>query len=90
MTKTELIDNMSKGANISKAAAGQALAAAIESIKKTVKRGNKVVIIGFGTFSLAKRKARKGRNPNTGAVLKIAASRTVRFSAGKALKDAVS
>ncbi|MBZ0157030.1 MAG: HU family DNA-binding protein [Alphaproteobacteria bacterium] len=89
MTKTELIDKMSKEANISKAAAGKALESLIDGVKKTLKKGNKVTLVGFGTFSVSKRKARKGRNPRTGEVIKIKASKAPKFTAGKAFKDAV-
>ena len=63
MTKTEIIDKMAKDANISKAAAGKALDSFIDGIMKTLKKGNKVTLVGFGTFSVGKRAARKGRNP---------------------------
>lgn len=89
MTKTELIDKMAKDANISKAAANKALDSFIDGIKKTLKKGNKVTLVGFGTFSVGKRAARKGRNPQTGAVIKIKASKTPKFKAGKAFKDAI-
>ncbi|MFO0752061.1 MAG: HU family DNA-binding protein [Thermodesulfovibrionales bacterium] len=89
MTKTELIDKMSKEASISKAAAGKALDSLIDGVKKTLKKGNKVTLVGFGTFSISKRKARKGRNPRTGEAIKIKASKAPKFTAGKALKDAV-
>ncbi len=89
MTKTELIDRMSQDADISKAAAGKALDSFIEGVKKSLKKGNKVTLVGFGTFSTAKRKARKGRNPRTGEVISIKASKNPKFSAGKAFKDAI-
>jgi len=89
MTKGELIEFISKEASISKTDANNALNAVISGITKTVKKGNKVTLIGFGTFSLSKRAARTGRNPRTGEHLKIKASRSVRFSAGKALKSAL-
>ncbi len=89
MTKTELIDKMAKDANISKAAANKALDSFIDGIKKTLKKGNKVTLIGFGTFSVGKRAARKGRNPQTGETIKIKASKTPKFKAGKAFKDAI-
>ena len=89
MTKAELIDKMAGAADISKAAAGKAVDAAVEAITKAVKKGDKVALIGFGTFSLSKRKARTGRNPQTGATLKIPARKAPKFTAGKAFKDAV-
>ncbi|MFA5098588.1 MAG: HU family DNA-binding protein [Candidatus Margulisiibacteriota bacterium] len=89
MTKAELVEKMAKDADISKAAAGKALDSLIDAIVKTVKKGNKVALVGFGTFAVSKRKARTGRNPQTGATIKIAARKVPRFSAGKAFKDAV-
>lgn len=89
MTKAELIEKMAKDANVAKAAAAKALDSFIESVGKTLKKGNKITLVGFGTFSVGKRAARKGRNPQTGDVIKIKASKTVRFKAGKALKDTI-
>jgi DNA-binding protein HU-beta len=89
MTKSDIIDKMAKDANISKAAAGKSLDSFIESLKKTLKKGNKVTLVGFGTFSVGKRAARKGRNPRTGETIKIKASKTPRFKAGKAFKNAI-
>jgi DNA-binding protein HU-beta len=89
MTKAELIEKMAKDADISKASAGKSLDSFIDAVKKTLKKGNKVALVGFGTFSIVKRAARQGRNPQTGAVLKIKASKAPKFSAGKSLKDAV-
>ncbi len=89
MTKSELIDKMADSADISKVAAGKALAALMDGIKASLKKGNKVSLVGFGTFSITKRKARKGRNPKTGEAIKIAAAKVPRFTAGKGLKDAV-
>ena len=89
MTKAELVEKMAKDADISKAAAGKALDSMIDAIIKTVKKGNKVTLVGFGTFSVSKRKARTGRNPQTGATIKIAARKVPKFSAGKTFKDAV-
>jgi len=89
MTKAELVAKMAKDADISKAAAGKALDSMIDGVKKTLKKGNKVSLVGFGTFSISKRKARTGRNPQTGATIKIAARKVPKFSAGKAFKDAV-
>jgi DNA-binding protein HU-beta len=89
MTKAELIDKMSNDASISKAAAGEALNSLVDGLKKTLKKGNKVTLVGFGTFSVSKRKARKGRNPRTGEAIKIKASKAPKFTAGKAFKDAI-
>jgi DNA-binding protein HU-beta len=89
MTKAELVEKMAKDADISKAAAGKALDSMIDGVKKTLKKGNKVSLVGFGTFSISKRKARTGRNPQTGATIKIAARKVPKFSAGKAFKDTV-
>lgn len=89
MTKAELIDKMAAAGDISKAAAGKALDGAVEAITKAVKKGDKVTLVGFGTFSQSKRKARKGRNPRTGETIKIAAAKLPKFTAGKAFKDAV-
>lgn len=89
MTKVELIDKVASGAGVSKAVAGKVLDTIIESVKNTLKKGNKVTLVGFGTFSIAKRKARKGHNPQTGEAIKIAARKVPKFTAGKTLKDAV-
>ena len=89
MNKAELIEAISKSADISKAAATKAVDATIQTITKAVKKGDKVALVGFGTFSMTKRKARTGRNPRTGATLKIAAKKLPKFSAGKAFKDAL-
>ena len=89
MTKTELIDKVAAGAGITKADAGKALDTVISSITSTIKKGQKVTLVVFGTFSVTKRAARQGRNPRTGAVLKIAARKVPKFSAGKTLKEAV-
>ena len=89
MTKAELIEKMAADADISKAAAGNALNSFMEGIKKTLKKGDTVILVGFGTFSVGKRAARKGRNPRTGETIKIKASKTPKFKAGKAFKDAI-
>lgn len=89
MTKAEIIDKMAKDVDISKAAAGKALDSFIDGIVKTLKKGNTVTLVGFGTFSVAKRAARKGRNPRTGETIKIKASKAPKFKAGKAFKDAI-
>ena len=89
VNKTELIDHIAKQADISKAAAGRALDSIISAVKSTLKKGNSVTLVGFGTFSVGKRAARSGRNPRTGATIKIKAAKVPKFRAGKALKDAV-
>ena len=89
MTKTELIDKIASGAGPSKADATRAFDSTLDAVKAALKKGQKVTIVGFGTFSVTKRKARKGRNPRTGQVINIPAAKTPKFTAGKALKDAV-
>jgi DNA-binding protein HU-beta len=89
MNKGELIDKIAKDANISKVQAGAALNSAIEGVTVSLKKGGKVTLVGFGTFSVSSRKARTGRNPQTGAPLKIAAKKVTKFSAGAELKKAV-
>ena len=89
MNKSELINAIAASADISKAAAGRALDATTDAITGALKKGDTVTLIGFGTFKVSKRAARTGRNPRTGAELKIAARKAPAFSAGKALKDAV-
>ncbi|MDG2070968.1 MAG: HU family DNA-binding protein [Pseudomonadales bacterium] len=89
MNKQELIENISASADITKAAAGRALDSVIESITGSLKQGDSVVLVGFGTFSVRDRAARMGRNPQTGAEIQIAAAKVPAFKAGKALKDAV-
>lgn len=89
MNKTELIDAIAKEADITKAAAGKALDAATAAITQSLKKGENVTLIGFGTFKVSKRAARTGRNPQTGKEIKIAARKAPGFTAGKALKDAV-
>ena len=89
MNKSELIDQIAKSADISKAAAGRALDASMSAIKASLKKGQMVTLVGFGTFYVGKRAARVGRNPRTGAAIKIKAAKTPKFRAGKALKDAL-
>jgi len=89
VNKSELIDQIAEQAEISKAAAGRALDAAIGSIKKALKKGGTVPLVGFGTFYVGKRAARTGRNPRTGANIKIKSAKVPKFRAGKGLKDAV-
>jgi DNA-binding protein HU-beta len=87
MNKGQLIDAVSKNLSWSKANSDKAVNTVLDIIKKNTKKG--VNIIGFGSFSVSKRKARKGRNPQTGETIKIKASKVVRFKAGKAFKDAI-
>jgi nucleoid DNA-binding protein len=89
MNKSELVEAVASQAGLTKADADRALNAVTESIKKALKKGNVVSLVGFGTFKVSKRSARTGRNPQTGAALKIPARKVPRFTAGKALKDAV-
>lgn len=89
MNKSELIDLIAKKADISKAAAGRALDATIESVKGSLKKGGMVTLVGFGTFYVGKRAARSGRNPRTGVNIRIKAAKVPKFRAGKALKDAL-
>lgn len=89
MTKAELVDKIAKDACVTKRAAETALASVTSGIRDSLKKGKKVTLVGFGTFSVARRAARNGRNPQTGDIIKIKAAKTPRFRAGKALKDAV-
>lgn len=89
MNKADLIEVIANKADLSKVAAAAVLDATLEAITKSLKKGDPVTLVGFGTFLVSKRAARKGRNPRTGAEIKIAASKNPRFKAGKALKDAV-
>lgn len=89
MNKTELIAAIAEQAEISKKDAEKALAAFTGVVTNELKKGGKVQLVGFGTFEISERKAREGRNPQTGHVMRIAASKAPKFKAGKALKDAV-
>ncbi|MEZ5544500.1 MAG: HU family DNA-binding protein [Lysobacteraceae bacterium] len=89
MNKADLIGSVADAAELSKADAGRAIDAVIEVIKKALKKGDSVSLVGFGTFEVRKRAARTGRNPRTGENIKIKASKNPSFKAGKALKDAV-
>jgi len=89
MTKAELIAVMAGGAGISKTAASKALDAYVGAVTKELKKGGKLGLVGFGTFSVTKRKAREGRNPQTGKAIKIPAKKVVKFKAGKGLADKV-
>ena len=89
MNKADLIELMAKEADISKAAAGRALDAFEQGVSAALVQGNSVTLVGFGTFSVSERAERAGRNPKTGEPLTIAAAKTPKFRAGKALKDAL-
>jgi DNA-binding protein HU-beta len=89
MNKTDLIDFMAKHADISKAAAGRALEGMVSAVRGSLRKNQMVTLVGFGTFYVGKRAARSGRNPRTGAAIKIKAAKVPKFRAGKALKDAL-
>jgi DNA-binding protein HU-beta len=89
MNKQELVDAIAAECDLSKVAAQRALDSAINTIVKAVKAGDTVQLVGFGSFAAGTRAERTGRNPRTGEEIKIAAAKTVKFSAGKAFKDAV-
>jgi DNA-binding protein HU-beta len=89
MNKAELIDAIASGAGLTKADAGRALEAALESMHKALKKGDRVGLVGFGSFSVNKRSARIGRNPQTGKEMKIPAKKVVKFKAGSDLAGAV-
>ena len=89
MNKGELVEAVAKGVGISKASANKALDSAIDAITKSLGNGDRVVLPGFGTFSVSTRGARNGRNPRTGETIKIPASKAVKFKAGSSLRQAV-
>jgi DNA-binding protein HU-beta len=89
VNKTELIEHIAKQADISKAAATRALEAMIGGVRTSLKKGSTVTLVGFGTFAVSKRAARSGRNPRTGAAIKIKAAKVPKFRPGKALRDAI-
>jgi DNA-binding protein HU-beta len=89
MTKAELIEKIAGRAKISKRAANIALNTFVESVTSALKRGDRVALVGFGTFSVAKRKARTARNPRTGETIQVPAKRAPKFKAGRELKKAV-
>jgi len=89
MNKGELIEAVAAAADLTKADATKAVEAVLETVTRTLKKGDQVSIVGFGSFSVKSRAARQGRNPKTGATIDIPASRVPGFKAGKALKDAV-
>ncbi|MCO6461018.1 MAG: HU family DNA-binding protein [Saprospiraceae bacterium] len=90
MNKGDLISKIAESAKINKTQAGNALDATLKAITTALKKGDKVTLIGFGTFSVSKRNARTGRNPQTGKPIKIAAKKIARFKPGKSLSDTVS
>ncbi|MGM0703778.1 HU family DNA-binding protein [Halomonas faecis] len=89
MNKSELIEAIAASADIPKAAATRALDAMVDSVTESLKSGDTVSLVGFGTFSVKERAARTGRNPQTGAPIQISAAKVPTFKAGKALKDSV-
>ena len=89
MNKTELVAAMAEKAGLSKKDAEAALKAFTETVAEELKKGEKIALVGFGTFEVSERAAREGRNPQTGATMTIAASKAPKFKAGKALKDMI-
>ena len=89
MNKVDVVSAVAKQAELSKKDAGLAVEAVFDAISEALEKGDKVQLIGFGTFDVSERAAREGRNPRTGETMKIAASKAPRFKAGKALKDRV-
>ncbi|MFQ5928473.1 MAG: HU family DNA-binding protein [Acidobacteriota bacterium] len=89
MNKGELVEAIARDAKLSKAQAQSALDAFVGNVQRSLKRGDKVTLVGFGTFSTSSRSARTGRNPQTGMPIKIPAKKVAKFSAGKALKDSI-
>lgn len=89
MNKAELIDAISANAKLTKADAGRALDAAVDAIEKSLKKGDRIALVGFGSFTIAKRAARTGRNPQTGKEIKIAAKKVVKFKAGTDLSKKI-
>ena len=89
MNKAQMVEHVAKAADISKAAAGRAVDALIAAVKSTLKKNGSVTLVGFGTFKVAKRKPRTGRNPRTNQPIRIPAAKVPKFAPGKAFKDAV-
>jgi DNA-binding protein HU-beta len=89
VNKAELIEHIANNAELNKAQAGRALDALVDAVRRTLKKGDSVSLIGFGTFAVTKRAARTGRNPRTGAPIKIKAAKIPKFRPGKGLKDAI-
>ena len=89
MNKADLVNSIAESTGLTKSKSTEVVDTIVESITKTLKKGDKVTLVGFGTFSTSKRKARKGRNPKTGAVINIAAKTVARFKAGSELSKSV-
>ncbi len=89
MNKSDLVDKIAARANISKTSAGEAIDALVEGVTSALKKGERVTLVGFGTFAVSQRKARNGRNPQTGSVIKIAARKVAKFTPGIDLKKVV-
>jgi DNA-binding protein HU-beta len=89
VNKAEMIEQVARAAEISRSAAERAVDAMVAAVKSSLKKGNMVTLVGFGTFYVTQRAARTGRNPKTGEALKIGAAKVPKFRAGKALKDAL-
>ena len=89
MNKTDLIDRIAEKADISKASAGRALDALVDAIKTSLKEGDPVTLVGFGTFVVSRRASRSGRNPRTGETIEIESAKVPKFRPGKGLKDAI-
>jgi DNA-binding protein HU-beta len=89
MTKAEIVERIAGEAKVTKSAAAKAFAAVVGAVKEALQKGDKVSVVGFGTFSVSERKARKGRNPQTGKEIKIAARKVPKFTAGKNLKESL-
>ena len=89
MNKADMIEQIAQAAEVSKSAAERAVDALVAAVKSSLKKGEMVTLVGFGSFYVSKRQARTGRNPRTGEALKIAAAKVPKFRAGKALKDAI-
>lgn len=87
MNKTELVEHIAHQSDLSKAAAARALESIVDAVKKSLKKGDSLTLVGFGTFKVSKRAARTGTNPRTGAAIKIKAAKVPKFKAGKTLKD---
>jgi DNA-binding protein HU-beta len=89
LNKTDLIDRIAEKADISKASAGRALDALVDAIKTSLKEGDPVTLVGFGTFVVSRRASRSGRNPRTGETIEIESAKVPKFRPGKGLKDAI-
>ncbi len=89
MNKAELIERVAKDSRLTKAGATRAIDALLDNVTKALKKGEKVTLVGFGTFGVSRRKARAGRNPRTGVPIKIAARRALKFAVGKDLKELI-